>query len=187
METKADIRKQYRMHRDSIPVSQRRDMDCSIFKNVIQHAAYIQAEKIYVYVSFGSEVDTQQILAHAWSCGKRVAVPKVLSKEKMEFYYIDSMEELKAGSWGILEPEEKDPVDAGEALVIMPLLAFDKQFHRIGYGGGYYDRFLAKHQEHQTMALAYSIQQAEYLPAESVDVCPNIIVTEEMVYEGERR
>lgn len=187
METKADIRKQYRMCRDSIPVSQRQDMDCSIFKKVIQHTAYIQAERIYAYVSFGSEVDTLQILAHAWSCGKKVAVPKVLSKEKMEFFYIDSMEELKTENWGILEPEEKNPVDAGKALVIVPLLAFDKQFHRIGYGGGYYDRFLAKHQEHQTMALAYSIQQAEYIPAESVDVCPSIIVTEERVYEGEGR
>ena len=102
--------------------------------------------------------------------GKRVAVPKVFGDE-MVFIYLDDLSRIEKGYCGIPEPIENGPVaDDPTALVLMPGLAFDPQGHRIGYGGGFYDKFLAAEPNHPTLALCYDFQMIDHLDTEEFDV-----------------
>ena len=139
--------------RNSIPEQERAEKSRLIFMQLKELPEWKNAEVVFTYVSFGSEVDTILLIEECFKAGKKVAVPKVLDKTKMEFYYITSLEELQAGKWGILEPEEVEENKADvfkvkaqtKPLMIMPGVGFDREGHRLGYGGGYYDRYLEKY------------------------------------------
>ena len=131
---------------------------------------YQQARTIYGYLSYNQEVRTVPILEQALRDGKRVAVPKVYGDE-MRFIYLDDLSQVEKGYAGIPEPIADEPVaDDSTALVLMPGLAFDRQGHRIGYGGGFYDKFLAAEPNHPTLALCYEFQMLEHLDTEEFDV-----------------
>ena len=131
--------------------------------------AYCQAKTIYGYLPYNQEVRTVPILEQAIRDGKRVAVPKVYGEE-MKFIWMDDLSTVSNGYAGIPEPIADDPVaDDPTALVLMPGLAFDSQGHRIGYGGGFYDKFLASEPEHPTLALCYAFQMKEHLETEEFD------------------
>ena len=140
---------------------------------------YKSAESLYVYLSFNQEVRTEPIIRRAWAEGKRVAVPKVVGDE-MVFIWIDSFDNLAPqGAFHILEPIENGPVaDDETALILMPGLAFDPQGHRVGYGGGYYDRYLAAQPNHPTLALCYDFQMYDHLDVDDYDVPVDIIITD---------
>lgn len=181
METKKEIRNQIRRKRMSLSSSERAFFECRIYENVIAHPLYEEAQEIYCYVSFQDEVSTDKLLEHSWKMGKRVAVPKILvdnSAKYMDFFYIDSREELSPGYYGILEPESKKKAEGKNVLVIMPGVAFDEKLNRIGYGGGFYDTYLEKHPEYRRMAIAFSIQCVGKIPAEPYDIRPEVLITE---------
>ena len=217
--------------RDRLTTAQREDYSGRILKNLTSLLCYQDADAILTYVSFRSEVDTFPLIETALADGKAVFAPKVLGKE-MEFYRIFSVNDLVSGYMGILEPmgghsiavwiddwmgqQQNCPHDrlsnVGEAaafletvpsaLVCMPGAAFDRTCHRIGYGGGFYDRYLSRllHQtentdaaaytqtgadmeEHpqlkvSTAAMAYGCQIFEEIPWESHDIRPICVVTE---------
>ena len=132
--------------------------------------AYCKAQTIYGYLPYNQEVRTVPMLEQALRDGKRVAVPKVYGDE-MKFIYMDDLSKVSAGYAGIPEPVADAPVaDDATALVLMPGLAFDPQGHRIGYGGGFYDKFLAAEPEHPTLALCYDFQMLEELETEEFDI-----------------
>ena len=123
-----------------------------------QSDAYKAAKTIYGYLPYNQEVRTVPMLEQALRDGKRVAVPKVYGEE-MKFLYLDDLTKVEKGYAGIPEPIDDGPVaDDETALVLMPGLAFDPQGHRIGYGGGFYDKFLAEEPNHPTLALCYDVQ-----------------------------
>lgn len=131
---------------------------------------YKQAETVYFYLPYNQEVRTVPMIQRAWAEGKRVAVPKVYGDE-MRFLYITDLENLEKSCCGIPEPVADGPVaNDPHALVIMPGLAFDLQGHRIGYGGGFYDKYLNAQPGHPTVALCYEFQLQPSLPAEDFDV-----------------
>lgn len=131
---------------------------------------YRQAKTIYGYLPYNQEVRTVPMLERALRDGKRVAVPKVVGEE-MIFIYLDDLNAVEKGYAGIPEPIANGPVaDDPHALVLMPGLAFDPQGHRIGYGGGFYDRFLAAQPEHPTLALCYDFQMLPHLETDSFDI-----------------
>ena len=133
-------------------------------------ALYQQAKTIYGYLPYNQEVRTTPMLAQAQKEGKRVAVPKVMGDE-MIFIYLDDLSKVEKGYSGIPEPVENEPVaDDPHALVLMPGLAFDPQGHRIGYGGGFYDKFLAAEPEHPTLALCYDFQMLDHLETDRYDI-----------------
>ena len=133
-------------------------------------ALYKEAKTIYGYLPYNQEVRTVPMLERAIRDGKRVAVPKVYGDE-MRFLYIEDMTQVDAGYAGIPEPVADEPVAQDEtALVLMPGLAFDPQGHRIGYGGGFYDRFLEKEPNHPTLALCYEFQIFPKLETEEHDI-----------------
>ena len=132
--------------------------------------AYQAASTIYGYLPYNQGVRTVPMLQRALDEGKRVAVPKVYGEE-MRFIYLEDLTQVSKGYAGIPEPIADAPVaDDQRALVLMPGLAFDPQGHRIGYGGGFYDRFLAQEPHHPTLALCYEFQMQAHLDTEEFDI-----------------
>lgn len=139
-------------------------------KLLVESPLYQQAKTIYGYLPYNQEVRTTPMLQRALSEGKRIAVPKIFGDE-MKFIYLDDLSKVEKGYSGIPEPIEDGPVAEDKtALVLMPGLAFDKQGHRVGYGGGFYDKFLAAEPEHPTLALCYAFQLLPELETEEYDI-----------------
>ena len=131
---------------------------------------YKQAKTIYGYLPYNQEVRTVPMLEQAMKEGKRVAVPKCYGDE-MRFIYMDDLSKVEKGYANIPEPIADDPVaDDKTALVLMPGMAFTKDGKRMGYGGGFYDKFLASEPDHPTVALCYDFQMVEDLPTEEYDI-----------------
>ena len=138
--------------------------------------AYRAAKTIYGYLPYNQEVRTVPMLQRALDEGKRVAVPKVYGDD-MKFIYLDDLSQVAKGYAGIPEPVANGPVAQDEtALVLMPGLAFDRAGHRIGYGGGFYDKFLAREPHHPTVALCYDFQVMDRLETEEFDVPVDLVI-----------
>lgn len=184
---KQEIRKKVLQMRKELSEDYRIWADDKIYKRLTSLESYQQAKLLFSYVSYKSEADTKKILQKALNEGKTVAVPKVMDGNGiMEFYEIQSLQELKKGYQGIEEPdiENKKPVIPEKmqeaALMIMPGAAFDGKCNRIGYGGGFYDRYLNKHSKIiKTIAICYEKQLVNNIPAEELDVKPDMIITEQ--------
>ena len=132
--------------------------------------AYQNAKTIYGYLPYNQEVRTVPMLEQAIRDGKRVAVPKCYGDE-MKFIFMDDLSKVEKGYAGIPEPIADEPVaDDETALVLMPGLVFDPQGHRIGYGGGFYDKFLSREPDHPTLALCYEFQMLPELKTEAHDI-----------------
>ena len=113
-----------------------------IFNKIINLEEYKQSNLILIYISLKNEVDTIELIKYGLKEGKQLAVPKCEGND-MVFYYINSLEDLQEGNFGILEPKTNKIVkNFNNSICIIPGLAFDKQNNRIGYGRGFYDRFL---------------------------------------------
>ena len=138
--------------------------------------AYKQAKTIYGYLPYNQEVRTTAMLQKALDDGKRVAVPKCYGDE-MRFIYLDDLSKVEKGYCNIPEPIEDGPIaDDPTALVLMPGLAFDPQGHRMGYGGGFYDKFLAQEPDHPTLALCYDFQMMDHLETEAHDIPVDYVI-----------
>ena len=138
--------------------------------------AYRAAKTIYGYLPYNQEVRTVPMLQRALEEGKRVAVPKVYGDD-MKFIYLDDLSQVAKGYAGIPEPVADGPVAQDEtALVLMPGLAFDRAGHRIGYGGGFYDKFLAREPHHPTVALCYDFQVMDRLETEEFDIPVDLVI-----------
>ena len=132
--------------------------------------AYRNAKTIYGYLPYNQEVRTVPMLERALRDGKRVAVPKCYGDE-MKFICLNDLTQVAPGYAGIPEPIADEPVaDDETALVLMPGLAFDREGHRIGYGGGFYDKFLSREPNHPTLALCYDFQLLPHLDTEEHDI-----------------
>ena len=132
--------------------------------------AYRNAKTIYGYLPYNQEVRTVAMLEQALLDGKRVAVPKCYGDE-MRFIFMEDLSLVEKGYANIPEPIADGPIaDDETALVLMPGLAFDKEGHRIGYGGGFYDKFLAAEPDHPTLALCYDFQMLPHLETEEFDI-----------------
>lgn len=174
--------------RDSLTPEQRKRYSDRIIRNLIGLPCYQEADAILTYISFRSEVDTFPLLERAFADGKAVFAPKVLGKE-MAFYRIYSKNDLTKGYQGILEPIggqlfeiwRNDQVSQ-RVLVCLPGAAFDRSCHRIGYGGGFYDRYLGdiacSQMRYVTAALSFNCQIFEEIPWETHDIRPEQIITQ---------
>ena len=142
----------------------------ALAKQFFAHPAYQNAKTIFGYLSYNQEVCTMPMLEQALKDGKRVAVPKVLD-DKMIFIWMDDLSQVALGYCNIPEPIADGPEAHDEtALVLMPGLAFDREGHRIGYGGGFYDKFLCREPDHPTLALCYEFQMLPHVDTEQFDI-----------------
>lgn len=167
---KAALRRQIREQKRAMTQEQ---IECASARLAELFAAtrqYREAKTIYGYLPYNQEVRTIPMLERALRDGKRVAVPKVYGDE-MKFIYLTDLQQVEKGYAGIPEPIADEPVaDDPKALVLMPGLAFTKQGDRMGYGGGFYDKFLAAERSHPTVALCYEFQIVDQLPTEEYDI-----------------
>ena len=167
---KRELRRVIREKKRAMTQSDILDASARLAEQLYQTAQYKNAKTIYGYLSYNQEVRTLPILRQALLDGKRVAVPKVYGDE-MRFIYMDDPEKTASGYSGIPEPIADGPVAHDPtALVLMPGLAFDRAGNRMGYGGGFYDRFLAEEPNHPTVALCYEFQMLPSVPREEFDV-----------------
>ncbi len=148
-----------------------------ILRNLAETSLWREAEQILTYVSLPGEVSTRELILKAWSEGKETLVPKV-TPEGLVFSVLTSFDELEEGCFHVLEPLKVIPASAKRALMILPGLAFDLKGNRLGYGGGYYDRYLAAHPELPTCALAFDFSVFEEIPVLDTDIRADLLVTE---------
>lgn len=187
METKKQIRREILSIRDALSKEERKKKSDKIKKQLAELPAFEQADQILIYASFGSEVETDAIMELAFRKRKLVFCPRVEGK-KMQFYQITDLSQLVSGYRGIREPQPERPWQQRPGdLVIMPGTVFDREGNRIGYGGGFYDRFLEAHPQVSTAAVAYELQlvEAGRIETEETDQKPACIVTEKMIYQTE--
>ena len=183
--TKGELRKQILKLRDDLPSYDREAEDASIrtaVKSVIREKS---ADTVLIYVSFRSEVDTYGIIEDCIKSGIRVAVPRV-ERSDIFFYYIDSQTDLVSGYMGILEPAEgcvPCSVEPYRSLIIAPGSVFDRYHNRIGYGGGYYDRFISRNHDIYSIGLAYSCQIVDSIPEDEWDQPLDMVITGEAIYQ----
>lgn len=138
-------------------------------EKLFAHPIWKSTHSVYVYLNYNQEVCTQRIILRAIAEGKRVAAPRVVDGE-MHFFRLTDPGRVVPGYKGIPEPAaDAEAANDAEALVIVPGLAFSKSGQRLGYGGGFYDRFLAQEPAHPTVALCYDFQYFNDLPVQAHD------------------
>lgn len=167
---KTELRREIRARKRAMTEAEIEERSARLAQLFFASRAYQNAKTIYGYLPYNQEVRTVPMLERALKDGKKVAVPKVYGEE-MKFLYLDDLNAVAKGYAGIPEPIADEPVAHDEtALVLMPGLAFDPQGHRIGYGGGFYDKFLAAESNHPTLALCYEFQMLPKLDVEDHDI-----------------
>ena len=176
MMDKTELRKYIRAQKRAMTDGQIRQKSDALAQKLFCTELYRKASTLYGYLPYNQEVRTVPILEQALRDGKRVAVPKVYGEE-MRFIYLEDLSAVENSSMGIPEPVADGPVaeDAG-ALVLMPGLAFDPKGHRIGYGGGFYDKYLQAHPGHPTVALCYDFQMLPHLDTQEHDVPVDLVL-----------
>ena len=150
-----------------------------VTERLLKEDCYIEADTVLVFLSINQEIRTEELIRQAWRDGKKVAVPKILSGKRMEFIYIDTFYNMDAGYCNIPEPSSGSIFKGDSALLVMPGLAFDKNGGRIGYGGGFYDRYIEEHSETKffKVAPAYEFQIFDSLETDEHDIPCDMIIT----------
>ncbi len=180
---KKKLRREYIDKRNSI--ADREDLSARICERVSSLREYKNAKNILCYASFGSEVDTKCLINTILADGKSLFLPKCeVATHTMQAIKVEDLSTLKKGAYGIEEPVGDCINPAIVDLVIVPLVSFDRSCARLGYGGGYYDRFLPKITA-KRIAIAFSEQETDRLPTEDTDVLMDMIITEkETIYNA---
>ena len=165
MEMKASIRKSVLKKMKDLEPEIKRVADQSLIQRLRSLPAYQEASIMATYLSFLHEVDTSFLIDAAQADGKQVVIPKTYPKGRMEFVAYDP-QKLKQTAFGLLEPEEgSQAIDQSDIdLIHVPGVAFQKDGYRLGYGGGYYDRYLADF-DGATVSTIYACQEVDFLPA----------------------
>jgi 5-formyltetrahydrofolate cyclo-ligase len=183
LNNKKEYRELVLKQRDALKVSKRIEWDKIILDKLLNSEFYKNSKVIFTFVSMKSEVNTHNLINHALKDGKVVGVPKIESKQKgIEVFRINSLKDLKVGYFDVLEPVEGCSKINNEDIdfIVMPGLAFDREGGRIGYGGGFYDRFqLSLDKKVDRIAVAYSMQIFDKVPMNELDVYIDGIITEE--------
>ncbi len=173
---KQQLRQAIRQRKRAMTQEEIEDRSRSLCEKFLNSDNYRRCTCLYGYLPYNQEVRTWPILHQALADGKKVAVPKVYGDE-MKFIYLTDLTQVAAGYAGIPEPIADDPVaEQQDALVLMPGLAFDPQGHRIGYGGGFYDKFLSREPGHPTVALCYEFQMVDHLETEQFDIPVDTVI-----------
>ena len=161
---KAELRKKILQEMKAIPREQKQAMDQALTDQFLKHPFYQEAKVIATYLSFPHEFQTQGLIEQALKDGKKVLIPKTYPKGRMDFVVYDPQQLVKT-SFGLLEPQGNlEVVDASQIdLIHVPGLAFTTEGYRIGYGGGYYDRYLEYFSGH-TLSTVYPCQIEDFSP-----------------------
>lgn len=176
------LRKTMIEKRDAVDILERQRSDIEIKNILTKKEFYKNSNNIFIYVGFSSEINTSIYIKEFLNDGKKIYVPRIKTGTRiMEAVEISEIEELKANSFGIIEPSnEKQGVNKKIIdLIILPGVAFHENGGRLGYGGGYYDRFLEDDSEEVIkVVLAYEFQMVKFIPLQEHDIKSNYIITD---------
>ncbi|MCI0503608.1 5-formyltetrahydrofolate cyclo-ligase [Candidatus Micrarchaeota archaeon] len=173
---KANLRKRMLAQRDSLSKEELTLVSNAIGEKLINHPRFKEAQCIGFYLPKGNEVDTTGMISRTFSLNKEVAVP-VTTDHAMSFCRLHSLEKVRKGKFGICEPETLNPEPVEPPLVIVPGVAFGLCMHRLGYGRGYYDKYLAKSFAYR-IGVCFDFQLVEKLPSHENDQRMDEIITE---------
>ena len=179
---KNDIRTKYKALREAIPPEKKAQMDAKICTTFLGLATYRYASVLLMYAPKSDEVDIMPIAEKALADGKKVAFPRCIpDTHDMEYHFITSLDQLKKGTYGLLEPTPDLPVYDRESVeptaCIVPALVYDKRGFRLGYGKGYYDRYLGSYTGSK-VGMIYSEFIIDTVPRGRFDLSVDFIVTE---------
>lgn len=177
------LREHYKKMRGKMTPLYKKSLDIDIASRLLCSREYADASLILTYVAKKDEVETRGIIHAVLANNKKVAVPRCEAEGKMSFYYISSLEELRESPKGIMEPDPETSqkvTDMSGALCIVPGLSFDPEGNRLGFGGGYYDRFLSSFQG-ITAGLCYGSFIKWGIPSEDHDVPVKVLVTDRYI------
>lgn len=200
METKAQLRERMKKRRDAMPKDERAAKSDAIARRIMKLDWYSYAAELLVYAAIRSEVELFSFCEMAWRDGRILYFPRV-SGEDMEFYRVDSFQQLAPGCFQVPEPRliaDSDFAESSDSLagevwsagsertvpILVPGIAFSRQGQRIGYGKGYYDRYLAKHPALMPIGICFEEQLVDGMETEAQDYPMRRIVTERDVYEA---
>ena len=179
-QVKRDLRDKYKDLRRAMSPEQKREADRRIRERVLSTYQYKGASMLLTYVSTAIEVDTREIIRQAWADGKTVCVPRCREGERlMDFYEITSFDQLEKGAFGVLEPVPdkcRKVTQFDDSFCIVPGLGFDHFGFRLGYGKGYYDRFLSRYDGFK-VGICYNECISHRLPRGRYDVPIDLLAT----------
>lgn len=184
---KKQIRREIRQKRDALPLSERLSKSAAIITRLLTIPDISMAKIFFIYLSFSSEVITHDAIRRFQSEGKVIAVPIIdMRRKSMHPVLLKSFDELEPGPMGILQPKSDDlnPIPPGAIdIIVAPGIAFSEEGLRLGYGGGFYDRFLMQHRK-TVYALAFELQINLRIPFDPEhDVRVDYIVTEQRLID----
>lgn len=185
--TKSEARAYVKPLRNALSAKEVHDRSEIIMDSVCRLDEFKKSDNILVYVDYNNEVETKNFIEYCIRLGKSVYVPKVYGGTLMKFHKIDSLALLNSGKYGILEPvnEYCDNWDDIKGLMVMPGLAFGRDFGRVGYGKGFYDRYLSAHNGIYTVAVCFDFQLIDKIDIDDYDYRPDVIVTDsEVIFNG---
>ena len=186
---KAELREKLLSEREAIPPEKREAMSRAICSRAVSLSGFRLAQTILLYAPKPVEVDVLPIARAAWDLGKSVAFPRCHRPEGsyayMTYHIVNSLDELSPGSFGLLEPAEDSPLydpasDMRGSLAFAPAIAFDRAGYRLGYGGGYYDRFFNAYSG-SVVGVIFSDFIVPSLPHGRYDIRAGLIITEKGV------
>lgn len=189
-EYKKALRAELKQKRVSMAPSEKQAMDKQIYDRVLATAEFTEAHTVLIYVSTELEVDTEQIIRYCFESGKRVAVPRCIDgTRKMEFYLIDDLETLAVRTFGVREPvpnPERLLTDYTGSICVVPAMGCDLMGYRLGYGGGYYDRFLDSYPG-KKLVITYHSCLLDRMWHGRYDVPNDIVITNKLTKRPGRR
>ena len=185
------LRKEVLEKRNNLDFNKKEEMDKEILKKFYETQYYKKAKKIFIYISYSSEINTKEIINKALKDNKKIYIPRTEFKTRhMDAVEITSLDNLVESTYGILEPSKEAPyIEPNELdLIVVPGVAFDRNGGRMGYGAGFYDRYFKKIKKENIkkivkLALAYELQIHDEVPMNDQDVPVDYIITEnEFIY-----
>lgn len=180
MQTKQSLRRELKISRRNI--ENKKEADKKICENLMASDFYKDADTVLFYAALDDEINIDECIKSALSQGKRAALPVCLDDNgNMKFYYINSLKDIKTGFFGVREPDInicEEVMDFSSSVCIVPGIAYDKQGYRLGYGKGYYDRFL-KNFTFISLGLCYNELMMDFLPTDEYDISVDYIITQD--------
>lgn len=174
---KTEIRKSMQAMRKALSDEERSLASASVNEKLFSSELWQKAKSVFTFVSYNSEIDTYGIMRQALADKKRLFVPRVEGQDMFFFEINDIDKELVPGAYGIMEPNTLGQDISRAGLMIVPGLAFDSNKNRLGYGGGFYDRYLSLPNIHETVAIGFDFQLIDSVPCEANDIKMDYIIT----------
>lgn len=175
-EEKKSLRKHILAQRNALDVAEKKLLDTAICKSLQKLITQKKCKVVHAFLPMGSEININPLLA--WMLQEQITVvtPKTLKNRQLQHLVLNSLEELESGVFGTSHPANSVAYTGDYDLIIVPGLAFDENNYRLGYGGGYYDTFLAENPTAFTVGIGYPFQQLKNIPKEAHDACLDLVV-----------